>query len=153
MSSSDVCLAVYMPASTPTYMPPPRHTCRHVRSLILGLWSTALQLAKSSSREPELRNEITLLKQQLQSLEDTQQQATRVIETKQRALDAATAELKDLRSTGTIFHHSFVRVWPLSFQGHWLLILEFARHLVSVRFLVYVYHVLTGFVYMCSSQQ
>ncbi len=61
---------------------------------------SALQLAKSASKEPELRNEIKTLKQQIEGLEDAQSQATRVIDGKQKALDAATAELRELRASG-----------------------------------------------------
>jgi hypothetical protein len=61
---------------------------------------TALQLAKSTSREPELKLEIKTLKQQLEGLEEAQNQASRVIEGKQKALDAATAELRELRGSG-----------------------------------------------------
>ena len=62
----------------------------------------ALQLSKSASREPELKNEIKALKQQLEGLEDAQTQASRVIEGKQKALDAATAELRELRASGAM---------------------------------------------------
>ena len=47
-----------------------------------------------------MKNEIKSLKQQIEGLEDAQSQATRVIEGKQQALDAATAELRELRSSG-----------------------------------------------------